>query len=184
MTLAEALLVVLTAMPRHVSDRDEPTEQRLVRLDTIANSIESAVNEATCFDREACKPIYHDRFELAATLVKLGWVESAFASRIHRSECRRHECDNGKAVGIWQTHRLRAWSDETWAALHSDGLAATVFTATHVARLIAGGVGQCGSLAGSLGRFNTGFMCDAQRFELMAKSIQSTSARLRILVAD
>lgn len=51
----------------------------------------------------------------AAVLFTVGFHESTFSLRIHAGNCRKHECDGGRARSPWQLHRARAlipvWDD-------------------------------------------------------------------------
>lgn len=53
--------------------------------------------------------------EWAAVLFTVGFHESSFSLRIHAGNCRKHECDGGRARSPWQLHRARAlipvWDD-------------------------------------------------------------------------
>lgn len=41
----------------------------------------------------------------AALLITIGHHESAFSIRISDGNCKPHECDRGRARGMWQLHR-------------------------------------------------------------------------------
>jgi len=43
--------------------------------------------------------------EWAALLLTVGYHESTFSLRIHRGDCKPHECDSGRARSSWQLHR-------------------------------------------------------------------------------
>ncbi len=66
----------------------------------------------------------------AALLLAIGSHESAFRSRIARSECRKGECDGGRAWGVWQIHRSSANAD-VWG---SPSLAIQAREASRIAR--------------------------------------------------
>lgn len=53
----------------------------------------------------------------AALLLTIGFHESTFSLRILAGHCRKHECDGGRARGLFQAHRLASMSDEMWARL-------------------------------------------------------------------
>lgn len=42
--------------------------------------------------------------------------ESTMALRIQNGACRAHECDSGKAAGLWQQHEF-SWNTAVWSAL-------------------------------------------------------------------
>lgn len=51
----------------------------------------------------------------AAFLLAWGWHESNYQARIIANECKRWECDRGRARGAWQLHERAAGDD--WSAL-------------------------------------------------------------------
>ncbi len=53
----------------------------------------------------------------AAVLLTTGFHESTFSLRIARGSCRKHECDGGRARGVFQERRLAAMTPETWARM-------------------------------------------------------------------
>lgn len=178
MNLASAILVVLTSLPRHFSDADEPREDRIERLGIVANSIESAVNLATCTNQpRECLPLYHGRIELAGVLVSMGFMESTFARHVHAGECGPHECDKGRAVGLWQIHRRTAWDDSTWASM--SGIDGTESSAVVVASLMATNIKECKSIAGAFGRYATGHGCPSKYFELREKNARVMAEKIR-----
>lgn len=184
MTLPAALFVILWHWTRHKSDVNESISDRTARLTIAAQSIGVVCDHATCFgEGQGCRAIYRDRAECAGGLVVLGDIESGFAAHVHRGECARHECDQGHSVGLGQTHRLGAWTDPQWAGMQGDSLEATAATAAVTARFIAGGVGRCGSLAGSFGLYQSGHRCNAYIYEQSAKHAVVVAARIRVLLA-
>lgn len=67
-----------------------------------------ATRIAAAVDREA------NSREEAAFLLAWAEHESHFEERIARNECKRWECDRGRARGLWQLHRGaagRVWDD-------------------------------------------------------------------------
>lgn len=66
----------------------------------------------------------------AALLLAIGSHESAFRARIARSECRKSECDGGRAWGVWQIHKSSANAD-VWG---SSELAIQAREASRIAR--------------------------------------------------
>jgi len=81
-------LAVISAWPPHVSDADEDPTKRASRLTEIADAIDGATG---------------DRQERAALLTLIRY-ESGAASHVQRGECKPHECDKGRATGIYQLH--------------------------------------------------------------------------------
>ena len=182
MTFVSAILATLLLLPHHKSDVYEPDTYRENRMSRVAESIANACNQVTCTnqDNSSCRAIYHDRFECSATLIQQAFIESGLAEHVMSGECKPHECDRGKAIGIWQIHRAPNWSNEQWEAMQGDSVDALTEQALRAARLIAGGVGQCGSLAGALSRYNNGRRCEAYKFEAVASRIQALAIKIRI----
>lgn len=54
--------------------------------------------------------------EWAALLLTIARHESTLSLRIQRGECKPHECDGGKAVGLWQQHEF-SWNADRWEAM-------------------------------------------------------------------
>lgn len=185
MSFPAALYLVVSHWTRHKSDAGESPSDRALRLMTVSQSVAVVCDRAACFgEASECRPIYRDRAECAAGLLVLaGDIESGFAAHVHRGECARHECDQGHAVGLWQTHRLGAWTDPQWAGMQGDSLEATTATAAVTARFLAGGVGRCGSLAGSFGLYQSGHRCNAYIYEQSAKHAVVVAAQIRVLLA-
>lgn len=55
--------------------------------------------------------------EWAALLLTVGYHESTFSLRIHRGECKPHECDRGRARSAWQLHK-NLFTEPVWEQLH------------------------------------------------------------------
>lgn len=85
-----AALVALGMLPLFAEDRSAELELA-----------KSAQYQALA---QAMAETARDRRELAF-LVAWGWHETKFSLRIHRNECRRWECDRGRARSPWQLHR-------------------------------------------------------------------------------
>jgi hypothetical protein len=64
--------------------------------------------------------------------------------------------------------------------MHGGSIEAITLTATRTARLIAGGVGVCGSLAGSFGRYQSGGGCNAFVYEGAASRAVRFAAMIRV----
>jgi len=186
MTFTQAILIVLQSLPVHYTDKSEA--RRDERLKTIASAIADA--SSWVVDHH----YYNDKVELAGALLQKGEIETGFAEHVHSGQCRPHECDfrwsmvNGRwskdkeprAVGLWQTHKLKDWSIEYWHSLKGTSYEATYETARVTAIRIAGGVGKCGSLAGSFELYNSGHNCNGRKFEASAHVALSLANKIRI----
>ena len=111
MTL-KILILALATLP--ISKEDRPvTPAKKAEMDQVAASVFK---------------YSEGNLEVMAMTLMLGQHESAFSSRIGRSECKPKECDprrvKGKlehrARGFWQLHK-NGLSDAEWAALHGPG---------------------------------------------------------------
>ena len=94
----------MDALPCYHEDRGDPDKS--AQLDSIA----AAVAEVS---REAPRPPR----EWAALLLTIGHHESTFSLRIHRGQCKPHECDRGKARSAWQLHK-NLYTAPIWDQLH------------------------------------------------------------------
>jgi hypothetical protein len=94
----------MDALPCFHEDRGDPDKS--AQLDAIA----AAVAEVS---REAPRPPR----EWAALLLTIGHHESTFSLRIHRGQCKPHECDRGKARSAWQLHK-NLYTAPIWDQLH------------------------------------------------------------------
>lgn len=92
----------------------------------------------------------------AALLLTTGYHESAFSLRIMNGSCRKHECDSGRARGVFQGHRLSSMTEETWSRMVGTGNARTqVEQADMMLRRHVGtcpGIGEVGIFYGYMGR--------------------------------
>lgn len=95
--------------------------------------------------------------ELRAALVATGYYESRFSRRIHEGDCLPHECDRGKAVGLWQTWSL--WFDVEQSRGVGTDADATFISARAAAQALADGRRNCASLRGALSWYATGNSC-------------------------
>lgn len=170
MTLAQAVFVLLNALPRHYTDKNEVgRSERLQALSvSIAEGAKSAVEHK----------YFNDTAVLAAAVVYLGNIETHYAYRIQMGLCRSWECDKNRAVGPWQGHRRDSWSDEYWFQYRES----IVEQATVAAQTIAGNYGICRSMAGAFGLYNTGEFCDSERYETAEKYIPIFANRIKILM--
>jgi hypothetical protein len=92
------------SLPRFVEDRGD------ARKDSQLAAIAAAVADVS---REAPRPPR----EWAALLLTVGYHESSFSLRIHRGECKPHECDRGRARSAWQLHK-NLFTEPVWEQLH------------------------------------------------------------------
>lgn len=108
--------MLITLQPFH-HDKETP-EARRARLEVVATSIEKAVDRATCkgdYALETCIPIFKGRpEELAVGLFTIGKFETHYAKHVHEGKCHRWECDNGKAVGVFQVHKSKVVPFDEW----------------------------------------------------------------------
>lgn len=100
---------------------DRVAEGKAAQLDEIAKAVA---------DASRGKPLPPQRW--SALVLTVGFHESSFSMRIIANDCRRHECDRGKARGFGQVHKNtlnhRDWDDAPGnlaiqAKLTSDALA-------------------------------------------------------------
>lgn len=105
-TLTDRIALVV---PSLASRRDEPVD---------AQELASAIASVT------------DSPQWAALLLTTAAHESSLSARIARSDCREHECDHGRAWGLWQAwvgpHNAAVWG--------SSDIAVQAKEASHTAR--------------------------------------------------
>lgn len=80
----------------------------LLALSLVGAPKETATPVAEAVARYARTP------QEAAFLVAWGRYESEYSPRIIANDCRKYECDHGRARGAWQAHRVAAgklWDD-------------------------------------------------------------------------
>lgn len=92
------------SLPCFVEDRGDP--EKVKQLDEIAAAIAEVSKDAPRAPRE-----------WAALLLTIGYHESTFSLRIHRGQCKPHECDRGRARSAWQLHR-NTFNAAIWDQLH------------------------------------------------------------------
>jgi hypothetical protein len=92
------------SLPCFVEDRGDPEKSK--QLDEIAAAIAEVSKDAPRAPRE-----------WAALLLTIGYHESTFSLRIHRGQCKPHECDRGRARSAWQLHR-NTFNADIWDKLH------------------------------------------------------------------
>jgi len=96
--MLKTILLAILAFP--LFHEDIQTEQKRAQLEAVAKSVASVSRTA----------------DEAAFLLAWGKAETHFSLRIHRGECRRWECDGGKARGPWQAHK-NGMPDDQWGRM-------------------------------------------------------------------
>lgn len=141
MTLHSAILVILAQL--QPSPRDTLPESyvaRVHRLDTISSAIASVSDRVSCHEQpQPCHRML-DRVFAAAVLVEQARRESEYRLDVQLGQCRPHECDRGRARGLWQTH----WAPQsepraTWLGYAGESQDAADSTARRAIALWAGG---------------------------------------------
>lgn len=94
----------IDSLPTFVEDRGDA--QKAPQLDAIAAAVADVSKDAPRPPRE-----------WAALLLTIGYHESTFSLRIHRGECKPHECDRGRARSAWQLHK-NLFTEPVWEKLH------------------------------------------------------------------
>jgi hypothetical protein len=94
----------MESLPCFHEDRGNPDKS--AQLDAIAAAVAEVSRDAPRSPRE-----------WAALLLTIGYHESTFSLRIHRGECKPHECDRGKARSAWQLHK-NLYTAPLWDQLH------------------------------------------------------------------
>jgi hypothetical protein len=96
----------LAALPTYKDDRD--ADGKAEQLDNVARAIASASKGA---------PLPPQQW--AALMLTVGFHEAGFSMRIIAGQCRKHECDHGRAVGFGQVH-ANALNRADWARAAGD----------------------------------------------------------------
>jgi hypothetical protein len=94
----------MESLPCFHEDRGDPDKS--AQLDVIAAAVAEVSRDAPRSPRE-----------WAALLLTIGYHESTFSLRIHRGQCKPHECDRGKARSAWQLHK-NLHTAPLWDQLH------------------------------------------------------------------
>ena len=94
----------MESLPCFIEDRGDPG--KAAQLDAIAVAVAEVSKDAPRPPRE-----------WAALLLTIGYHESTFSLRIHRGECKPHECDRGRARSAWQLHK-NLFTEPIWEQLH------------------------------------------------------------------
>lgn len=91
-------LAAVLSLPVYYEDRNEP--HKSAQLAMIAAAVADEARDK----------------EEAALVLTVGAHESGFSYRIHTGGCRPLECDRGRAIGLFQTHR-NSRTEEQWRGL-------------------------------------------------------------------
>lgn len=124
--LAAYALALLLRTPVYHEDREAPGKR--AQLEQLSQSIAKAANG-------------HDW--VAKALVVIGRFETGFSLRIQSGECRRHECDRGRAAGTWQLHVGGNVTQAEWEELVGLDASATDLSAREAATAIRRARGLC-----------------------------------------
>lgn len=176
MSLAAAVLVALTALPRPWCASaqlcpDADTDAR--HLVTTSYSIASAAERATCSgpwaeaDATVCVRVWPGSApELAALLIAVGYHESRFDERVALGLCPLWGCSPGwrRARSMWAIEHSQAVSADTWAGLLGLDLVAVSESAWTAARILALSRGHCAARTadwceGTVSGFASGQAC-------------------------
>lgn len=84
----------------------ELTTDKRTELETLAREVARVSRKAPLPPRQ-----------WAALLLTVGYHESTYSIRIVQGDCRKYECDGGRARGAFQGHRLAAMTAETWSKM-------------------------------------------------------------------
>lgn len=136
MSLGEWVFAVLLSLPISKHDRSVDAEEKHAQTKVIAAAIAEAAEGARWAG---------PRKELAALMIVTAHFESGFALHIHAGNCRPHECDGGRARGLWQQQARSASSLEAWERLAGLDAESTRFAAREAARALVRARGQCRS---------------------------------------
>lgn len=150
MDLSSAILSVLLAEPRHVSDRLEPENERGGRLAMLAEAIDSVARSR----------------EQAALLIAMAVHESRLARYVAEGRCsegpKGAQCDPlggvARSRGYWQNRKVSCrpgWAEEAGSREELFAMAACS------ARLLWGGYVRCGTAEGAFAAANGSTSCKA-----------------------
>jgi len=188
--LAQAILALLLAFPRHGLDLHEPDADRRARLTMVARSIEAATDAATCSggSRDVyCTPEWSgSREDLAAVLVMLAELESGLARHVQEGRCRIKigECDSGRAVSPWQLQRTRRVSPRVWLLMRSGGEVGTRIAAVQAASAVGAGFARCKDVEGAVAAYARGLGCKWEHAPKRVAFYRRVRARLAARIAE
>lgn len=188
--LAQAILALLLAFPRHGLDLHEPDADRRARLTEVALATEAATDAATCSggSRDVyCVPEWSgSREDLAAMLVMLAELESGLAKHVHEGRCRVKlgECDGGRAVSPWQVQRTRRLSARVWALMRSGGAVGTRLAALQAASAVGSAFARCKDVEGAVAAYARGLGCKWEHAPKRVAFYRRVRARLSAQIAS
>ncbi len=117
-TPEQALGSLLESFVPWYEDLKEDPHARKARLRTIARAQLYAAQEATCTGHakgSKCKRKFGgSAHQLIALLLTAGWWETRFSRRVHAGECRKDECDGGRARSVYQVQLNGVVPRELW----------------------------------------------------------------------
>jgi hypothetical protein len=159
----------------------ETDEERLARLETIAQAINDATLFAVCAkdarplpplpgeakeeEGQPCTPVWRgDARQLAFLLLTQAYFETRLARHVHEGRCRvsQGECDSGRATSLWQLQAGGHLPKERWEKLSGADRAATTHAAFEATRALSRGRNHCGNLSGAISLYATGRTCKWQ----------------------
>lgn len=92
---------------------------------------------------------------LAAELATIGFFESGYLPRIQAGECRKGECDQGRARTYWQLQRT-SFSRDSWETMVGPEYEAIVIAAQTAGRVLLAGRKACRTVEGTLSWYACG----------------------------
>lgn len=110
----------------------------------------------------------------AATLFSVGYFESGFLPRIQEGDCRKAECDRGRARGFWQMHQDTAGA--AWTDLL--GMENTEVGAQVAARKLRHGRRVCHSESGAISFYAVGTCFGWKGSETRAKFAEKIERKI------
>jgi len=117
-SLTTYLLTAIASLPTFHEDVSEQlVAQKHDQAQMIATAIDEAVEQASGWP--------DSKRELASLMLTIAWHETRLSLRIHDGRCKPHECDRGRARGLWQLHVHRSLPKERWLRVAGVNLEAT-----------------------------------------------------------
>jgi hypothetical protein len=119
------ILTLLLSFHIQSYDANEPIQDRTVRLEIIAQVISD---------------VSKDNKSLAAFLIGELEGESGLRKDIQNCKCPPHQCDEGLAMGPWQSQRTWGQSKTEWKSVCGESTESVTIAATREAKLFSGGI--------------------------------------------
>lgn len=102
--LSLALFAIIVAIAAHCRADDPRLVDRLVIVQSAYQSnLDTPVDARELAEAIAAIPRVNASW--AALVLTIAAHESALSARIARGECKRYECDGGRASGLYQSHK-------------------------------------------------------------------------------